>query len=155
LPRKTWQNAGLINYRRGNITIQDPVALRESACECYAIIEAQFDQMFGRDWRQRTQTGGSVGVASPNAPAIRGRRAAASSLFPSQRRCDLWYRSLFTSGAVQLEIVAYKLCAGSAFGTDDCMRQPAAAKDLDQSNSGARLIGEAVLVSHEGHSNPQ
>jgi CRP-like cAMP-binding protein len=49
------QNAGLISYRRGHITINDPVALRESACECYAIIEAQFDKMFGRDWRERAQ----------------------------------------------------------------------------------------------------
>lgn len=52
---KTLQNAGLINYRRGYVSIEDPVALRESACECYAIIEAQFDQMFGRDWRERAQ----------------------------------------------------------------------------------------------------
>lgn len=55
---KTLQNAGLISYRRGYITISDPVALRESACECYAIIEAQFDQMFGREWRESTQTSG-------------------------------------------------------------------------------------------------
>ena len=49
---KTLQNAGLISYRRGHITINDPAALRESACECYAIIEAQFDKMFGRAWRE-------------------------------------------------------------------------------------------------------
>jgi CRP-like cAMP-binding protein len=55
---KTLQNAGLITYRRGHITISDPTALRESACECYAIIEAQFDKMFGRNWRESTQTSG-------------------------------------------------------------------------------------------------
>jgi len=55
---KTLQEAGLISYRRGSITITDPIALRESACECYAIIEAQFDKMFGRDWREQTQTSG-------------------------------------------------------------------------------------------------
>jgi len=55
---KTLQNAGLISYRRGYITIKDAVALRESACQCYAIIEAQFDQMFGRVWRESTQTSG-------------------------------------------------------------------------------------------------
>ena len=49
------QNAGLISYRRGHITINDPTALRDSACECYGIIEAQFDKMFGRDWRERAQ----------------------------------------------------------------------------------------------------
>ena len=52
----TLQNAGLISYRRGHITIEDAFALRESACECYGIIEAQFDKMFGSDWRERAQT---------------------------------------------------------------------------------------------------
>lgn len=51
----TLQTAGLISYRRGHITIDDPVGLRESACECYGIIEAQFDKMFGQDWRERAQ----------------------------------------------------------------------------------------------------
>lgn len=49
------QNAGLISYRRGHITINDAAALRESACECYSIIEAQFDKMFGSGWRERAQ----------------------------------------------------------------------------------------------------
>lgn len=55
----TLQKAGLISYRRGNIHIEDPIALRGSACECYGIIESQFDALYGRDWRQRTQ---AVGV---------------------------------------------------------------------------------------------
>jgi len=49
------QSAGLISYRRGSLTIRDPAALRESACECYGIIEALFDKMYGAHWRERTQ----------------------------------------------------------------------------------------------------
>ena len=52
----TLQSAGLISYRRGSLTVQDPRALRESACECYAIIEAVFDKMYGADWRERAKT---------------------------------------------------------------------------------------------------
>jgi len=51
----TLQNAGLISYRRGQITINDPAGLRESACECYGIIEAQFDKMFGSGWRESAE----------------------------------------------------------------------------------------------------
>ncbi len=49
------QNAGLISYRRGNLTIKNPLALRESACECYRIIEALFDRMYGANWRERAK----------------------------------------------------------------------------------------------------
>jgi CRP-like cAMP-binding protein len=52
----TLQNAGLISYRRGSMIIKDATGLRNSACECYAIIEAQFEKMFGADWRERAQT---------------------------------------------------------------------------------------------------
>jgi Mn-dependent DtxR family transcriptional regulator len=45
------QRAGLIAYRRGELSIQNPAALRLAACECYTITEAQFDKMFGSDWR--------------------------------------------------------------------------------------------------------
>lgn len=46
------QKAGLISYNRGSITINDPMALREACCECYGIIEAQYDKLFGPDWRK-------------------------------------------------------------------------------------------------------
>jgi CRP-like cAMP-binding protein len=46
------QDAGLISYRRGQMRIADIDRLRKRSCECYAIIEAQFDKMFGSDWRQ-------------------------------------------------------------------------------------------------------
>jgi CRP-like cAMP-binding protein len=50
----TLQRAGAISYTRGHIHIDDPVALRQSACECYQIIESVFDGMFGPEWRQRS-----------------------------------------------------------------------------------------------------
>lgn len=48
------QRAGAISYTRGQIHINDPVALRQSACECYHIIESVFDGMLGAEWRQRS-----------------------------------------------------------------------------------------------------
>jgi CRP-like cAMP-binding protein len=47
----TLQKAGLISYRRGQMVITNPVALRDASCECYSIIEAQFDKLFGPNWR--------------------------------------------------------------------------------------------------------
>ena len=52
----TLQNAWLISYRRGSLTIKDPRALRESACECYGIMEAVFDKMYGAEWREGAKT---------------------------------------------------------------------------------------------------
>lgn len=49
---KTLQRAGLIRYSRGHVEILDPVALSNSACECLGLIEAQFDNMFGKSWRE-------------------------------------------------------------------------------------------------------
>ena len=39
----TLQEAGLIAYSRGRITIHDRSALEEAACECYPIIKRTFD----------------------------------------------------------------------------------------------------------------
>jgi Mn-dependent DtxR family transcriptional regulator len=47
LVAKTLQKAGLIHYRRGHIRIQDLDGLRESACECYAILKAHSDRLLG------------------------------------------------------------------------------------------------------------
>jgi CRP-like cAMP-binding protein len=46
----TLQNAGLITYSRGNVTILDKQRLRESACDCYGIIQ---DQQI--NWRKEAQ----------------------------------------------------------------------------------------------------
>ena len=40
------QQAGLIRYNRGRITIVDPERLKETSCECYSIIKRGYDQMF-------------------------------------------------------------------------------------------------------------
>ena len=36
---RTFQKAGLIRYRRGQIVILDRAGLEEAACECYQIIQ--------------------------------------------------------------------------------------------------------------------
>jgi CRP-like cAMP-binding protein len=40
------QQAGLIRYSRGRITIVDPERLKETSCGCYSIIKRGYDQMF-------------------------------------------------------------------------------------------------------------
>jgi hypothetical protein len=47
-----FQRCGLIRYSRGRMQILDPEGLRDGACECYEVIEAQFDRIFGRPWRE-------------------------------------------------------------------------------------------------------
>jgi CRP-like cAMP-binding protein len=41
------QQAGLIQYRRGHITILDREGLEECACECYSVIRAETDKLMG------------------------------------------------------------------------------------------------------------
>jgi CRP-like cAMP-binding protein len=40
------QNAGLIRYRRGNVTILDRDALEDASCGCYRIVEDAYKQLF-------------------------------------------------------------------------------------------------------------
>lgn len=42
------QNAGIIEYSRGDITILDRSALESRACECYAALETECDRLFRR-----------------------------------------------------------------------------------------------------------
>lgn len=37
------QRAGLIHYSRGQMTIQDRLGLEQTTCECYKLIESEFD----------------------------------------------------------------------------------------------------------------
>jgi Mn-dependent DtxR family transcriptional regulator len=41
----TLQQAGLITYHRGVITIRDRPGLEAAACGCYAIIAAEYDRL--------------------------------------------------------------------------------------------------------------
>jgi CRP-like cAMP-binding protein len=41
------QKAGLIRYRRGHVSILDPEALLQRACECYDISKLEFDRLLG------------------------------------------------------------------------------------------------------------
>jgi hypothetical protein len=41
------QKAGLIRYRRGHVSILDHEALKQRACECYAISKLEFDRLLG------------------------------------------------------------------------------------------------------------
>ena len=42
------QEAGLIRYSRGRITILDRTRLEEAACECYHVVKAKYDRLLGR-----------------------------------------------------------------------------------------------------------
>jgi CRP-like cAMP-binding protein len=39
------QEAGLIRYTHGRVTVRDRKALEEASCECYAVTRAQFDRL--------------------------------------------------------------------------------------------------------------
>jgi CRP-like cAMP-binding protein len=39
------QNAGLIRYRRGQITVLDRLRLEQRTCECYAVVKKEYDRL--------------------------------------------------------------------------------------------------------------
>jgi hypothetical protein len=41
----TLQQAGLIRYTHGRVTVVDRYALEQAACECYAVIRGHFDHL--------------------------------------------------------------------------------------------------------------
>jgi len=41
------QDAGLIHYSRGHITIVDRTGLENSVCECYQVVKTEFDRLLG------------------------------------------------------------------------------------------------------------
>ena len=49
------QNAGLINYKHGQVTVLDRPCLEAASCACYAVIRSHYDRM-GRDGLRRRQT---------------------------------------------------------------------------------------------------
>lgn len=44
---RTLQNAGLIEYRRGEITIRDRPGIEEASCECYSVVRREFERLLG------------------------------------------------------------------------------------------------------------
>ncbi len=40
------QEAGIISYRRGIVTVLDPARLESSSCECFALIEGALDDLY-------------------------------------------------------------------------------------------------------------
>lgn len=53
------QKAGLINYRYGKLTILSPQGLLEGTCECYSLMEAQFEKIFNQQWLEIAEIGPS------------------------------------------------------------------------------------------------
>ncbi len=43
----TLQSAGLIEYRRGHVTVRNRRGLEKAACECYGIVRDEFDRLLG------------------------------------------------------------------------------------------------------------
>jgi CRP-like cAMP-binding protein len=39
------QHAGLIEYRRGHITVIDRIGLEKRTCECYAVVKKEYDRL--------------------------------------------------------------------------------------------------------------
>jgi len=39
------QNAGLIRYKRGRITVLDRNGLEKRSCECYAVVKKEYDRL--------------------------------------------------------------------------------------------------------------
>jgi CRP-like cAMP-binding protein len=44
------QKAGLITYKYGTLTITNPEGLTDGACECYELMETQFEKLFDKNW---------------------------------------------------------------------------------------------------------
>jgi CRP-like cAMP-binding protein len=59
------QRAGLIRYKRGNVTIVDRRGLERRACECYGISKKEFDRLLGGSHRQARAGGKSRAGARP------------------------------------------------------------------------------------------
>jgi CRP-like cAMP-binding protein len=54
------QDAGMIHYCRGRISIVDRQRLEASVCECYRIVEDEVDRLFGRNRKSQFSHAGAV-----------------------------------------------------------------------------------------------
>jgi hypothetical protein len=41
------KNSGLIEYRRGHVTVLDLAGLKKRSCECYEVTKNEFDRLLG------------------------------------------------------------------------------------------------------------
>lgn len=65
------QAAGLIQYRRGHITVTDRVGLEARVCECYGVVKAEYDRIF-----RLMDSNVAVQRARPNPATLRQRAEA-------------------------------------------------------------------------------
>jgi len=63
------QDAGLIHYWRGHISILDREGLESNVCECYRVVEDEFDRLLGRA-ASRVQARGAGASSSSRALVI-------------------------------------------------------------------------------------
>ena len=49
------QRAGLIRYRRGNVTVIDRRGLIRRSCECYGVSKREFDRLLGNPARRKSR----------------------------------------------------------------------------------------------------
>jgi len=52
------QHAGLIRYKRGNVTIVDRRGLERRSCECYGVSKREFDRLLGIRKMRKARPGG-------------------------------------------------------------------------------------------------
>jgi CRP-like cAMP-binding protein len=50
------QRAGLIRYKRGNVTINDRRALMQRTCECYGVSKREFDRLLGERRKRKLRS---------------------------------------------------------------------------------------------------
>jgi diguanylate cyclase (GGDEF)-like protein/PAS domain S-box-containing protein len=81
------QAKGLIHYRRGNIAILDRPGIEARACECYAVVEAEYNRMLSAPLVTRTR-----GRVRPNPANLRrraeDRRQSREFALPAVTQCD-------------------------------------------------------------------
>ena len=67
------QQRGLIQYRRGRLTVRYRKGLEKRACECYSVVRGEFDRLLEADvlggWRART----GLTFRQPIHPSVRYR----------------------------------------------------------------------------------
>jgi diguanylate cyclase (GGDEF)-like protein/PAS domain S-box-containing protein len=79
------QTAGLIQYSRGLIKVVDRPGLEARACECYAVVKAEYDRLF-----QLTGTARSRDYARPNPESVRKRAEARWKQAPPEAPKTPW-----------------------------------------------------------------